>query len=466
MRHESYPAPSQASPDAVIRLAGWITGAVGVGGYVFWAAAGGLVREGNWVGVDFRVYYQAAQVLSRGGDIYGAGISPPYVYPPLLAALIVPLTALSQTDAIIFWKLLQHVCLVAAGVLLIKMAPARIRPLVGGLLLLGWLTVAVQDEIRVGESNSLVLLLIVGALWLVARGEEEKQGAGEAEADGNRSQHRLTKEQGVWTLGILGAGGLLALAVSIKVLPVLLIGYFWWRGPRTVAAAATGGFVALQLLSLAITPATTRYWLVEFPGLFGQAFPYPDNQSLNAFFARALLPGDESGLPPVQLADGALVRPIITWVANALVVAAAIWVLWRSRRGVTLLQASERQVRLLLEVGLVLLTTHLVSGSTWLHHLVQLAVPVTGLLGAWWLAQGPGAGNQRSGIGTASLATIIGVGIALLLHRPYDWAFVVAAVAPGNSLLALLASSMAMWVVVGLWAAVAVALVRGVKRET
>jgi hypothetical protein len=161
------PAQATTPLDGVMRLAGWVMAAVGVGGYLFWALDGGLVREGNWVGVDFHVYYQTAQALTRGENIYQTGVSPPYVYPPLLAMLVTPLTALSPTAATILWKLLQHVCLLISGWLLVRLVPVRIRPLAAGLLLLGWLTHPLQEEIHVGESNSLILLLVAGALSLV-----------------------------------------------------------------------------------------------------------------------------------------------------------------------------------------------------------------------------------------------------------------------------------------------------------
>ena len=99
------------------------------------------------------------------------------------------------------------------------------------------------------------------------------------------------------------AGMLLALAAGIKVLPLLLVAYFWWRGPRRVAAFATAGFVALQLATLVVTPSTARYWFVEFPSLFGQTFPFLDNQSFNAAISRAFLPTDPS-LPDMQILTG------------------------------------------------------------------------------------------------------------------------------------------------------------------
>ncbi|HYO48296.1 MAG TPA: glycosyltransferase 87 family protein, partial [Chloroflexia bacterium] len=390
------PSAQAATPlDRLMRLAGWIMAAVGVGGYLFWALDDGLVREGNWVGVDFRVYYQTAQALTRGENIYQAGVSPPYVYPPLLAILVTPLTALSPTAAIILWKLLQHFCLLISGWLLVGLVPARSRPLAAGLLLLGWLTHPLQEEIQVGESNSLVLLLVAGALWLIVRRDQGPGTRGEGSEVEGQNEDRGTEIEGArqaelelrpftprstsllpgpWSLA---PGILLALAVSIKVLPALLVGYLWWRGPRAVAAVATVGFLGVQLVSLLVTPSTAHYWLVEFPGLFGQAFTFPDNQSINAFLARALLPTDPN-LPPMQVASGEALRPILTWLANLLVLLAAIWVLWVARSPTAYPAGHGRNVRLLLEVGLVLLTTHLVSGSTWPHHLIQFSVPLLG----------------------------------------------------------------------------------------
>ena len=82
-------------------------------------------------------------------------------------------------------------------------------------------------------------------------------------------------------------------------------------------------------------------------------------------------------------------------------------------------------VWLLLEVGLVLLTIHLVSGSTWLHHLIDLAVPIAGLLGAWWLGQEAEGGRQKAGGRSLLFAVALGAGIAVLLHKPADWVLLV-----------------------------------------
>src|SRR5688572_17876626 len=99
---------------------------VGVGGYAYWAVNGGLVSEGNWIGVDFGVYYQAALALEESGDVYVGDISRLFLYPPLLALMVVPLTFLPATAATIFWKVFQHVCLASVGGLLVSLVPRRV----------------------------------------------------------------------------------------------------------------------------------------------------------------------------------------------------------------------------------------------------------------------------------------------------------------------------------------------------
>jgi hypothetical protein len=433
---------SQPLPSLVqARLAGLALAVVGVGGYLIWWAGAGLVREGNWVGLDFHVYYAAAQVLRRGGDIYASGLSPQYVYPPFLAALVVPLTGLPTPNAAtIAWKLLQHACLLASGGLLVHLLPGRARWVGAGVLLLGLLTVPVHDEVYLGESNSLVLVLVVGAVWLMARDQGSGAGSQGAGDGARRARWSLTP-------AAVGAGVLLALAVSIKVLPVLLVAYLWWRGPRGVAAVATGGVVLIQAGLLLLTPTTADYWLIHLPALFGEAFPYPDNQSLNAAIARALLPGTDPTLPSLQLAGGATLRPVLTLLANGLTVAATVGALATLRRPATLPPGPNRTAHLLLETGLILLTIHLVSGSTWLHHLIDLAVVMVGV-GSWGLGVGKGRPERRL---LPAASAVIGAGLGVLLWRPAEWVLAINQLAPNVALLAWFAGNAALWVVSAFW---------------
>ena len=81
-------------------------------------------------------------------------------------------------------------------------------------------------------------------------------------------------------------------------LRVIVIAYLWLRGPRLVALVATIGFLLLQVIMLLLTPSTADYWITQFPSLFGQAFPFLDNQSLNATIARASPPAPTPPCPP------------------------------------------------------------------------------------------------------------------------------------------------------------------------
>jgi hypothetical protein len=211
---------------------------------------------------------------------------------------------------------------------------------------------------------------------------------------------------------------------------------------------------------LMLTPSTARYWTVEFPQLFGQAFPYLDNQSLNALVSRALLP-TALGLPDMQIMQAEWLRPGVTWLLNLLTLTACAGVLWaaRDRTSAQTVKGQIRTVRLLLEGGLVLLTIHLVSGSTWLHHMVDLPVPLAALLGTTWLrysAEGIGTGKRAA----LPVALIIGASLLLLLRRPGDWVSLLPSPAQANPFFVFIASNTGVWVLLLLWTTVAVALLR------
>ena len=91
---------------------------------------------------------------------------------------------------------------------------------------------------------------------------------------------------------------------------------------------------------------------------------------------------------------------------------------------------------------------------------MDLAVPIAGLLGVWWLALREGEVGVPAGWRTPLVALGLGGALALLLHRPGDWALMVNTVAPGHPALALVAGGAALWVVVGLWLVVAAALLQ------
>jgi hypothetical protein len=442
----------------LLRVLSLVLACIGLAGYALWLGSGVLVKEGNWVAVDFHVYYSVARVLSQGRDIYTAGISPPYVYPPFLGIIVLPLSGLSANTATIIWKIGQHICLLAAGGLLVSLLPRGVRLISTGLLFLTLLLVPIQYEVLLGESNSLVLVLIAACLWVTSRAVAKETWLPTSQQA--KDKNTPASSQGDTLMAV--AGMMLAIAASIKVLPLILVAYFWLRGPQRVALSATVGFVALQLASLAVTPSTLRYWFVEFSALFGQAFPFLDNQSFNAAISRAFIPTDPT-LPNMQLASGDFLRSLLTWLANLLALLALFLVLRSASPPSTAKDAPTYRVRLLLETGLILITIHLVSGSTWLHHLVDLCIPLCGIAGAWWLQQGQGTTTSGKRYTPVIIATALAISFFLLLRRPEDWLASFNGLATINPLIALAISNSALWAVLALWAVTALASKDGAR---
>ena len=124
---------------------------------------------------DFNAYWHAAHALRSGGSPYA--LLPPvgtggtvtqtlnaYLYPPFLAAVLVPLTALSLGEATLVWIVLLQALTVGSYLLALDLL--RIRSWVGRVLLFDAfiLSYVVQENLQVGSIN--VLLLFTTLLWM------------------------------------------------------------------------------------------------------------------------------------------------------------------------------------------------------------------------------------------------------------------------------------------------------------
>ncbi len=195
-------------------------------------------------GSDFGIYYAAAEVLryTPAADLYaweplaavtrahgGCALWPHvlYVYPPLLALLLVPLTALPCGAATVTWHLVNVGLWALATVLLVEWV--RRRWAQEHTLLATALVVAASAfswpllyGFWLGQVHVLVLAGMIAALWLDDRG------------------HPML------------AGILLALVALLKLFPALLVVYYLLRGRWRIVAGATLGAAALVGLMLAV----------------------------------------------------------------------------------------------------------------------------------------------------------------------------------------------------------------------
>jgi Glycosyltransferase family 87 len=119
---------------------------------------------------DFDHLYEASKALAAGADIY-AGDSQHYIYPPLLALLLRPLSLIPLSAAAATWLVLNGGLLAAGAWLAARAAASRFSCLardqlitqaaiLGSLLLL----IEIHADLHLGQNDGLVVLALVLAL--------------------------------------------------------------------------------------------------------------------------------------------------------------------------------------------------------------------------------------------------------------------------------------------------------------
>jgi alpha-1,2-mannosyltransferase len=231
---------------------------------------------------DFNVYYHAAREVIAGRDPYqhSLGDWTPYIYPPLLAELIVPLAILPLPVAAYVWFLISAASIVAAAWMSASLAsgrsglddaeeqlnePASLRAAIAAgaaVLVLRF----VLDTFNQGQVNAVVTALAVAHIYLYAR----KRKALSAVA--------------------------LGIAVSIKLTPALFLLYHLAKLRLKFVVACSALLAAITVMSF--LPFGTRgpdafqtFWSRTVKNQQGYDFAYSGNQSLRGAIAR--LNGEE-----------------------------------------------------------------------------------------------------------------------------------------------------------------------------
>lgn len=318
---------------------------------------GGSLLYAGWIGYqyvrnqlfDFNLYYLAAYGLRQGVDVYAltrdflggeatgwaalaaeTGViayAPPYRYPPLTAQWVLPLTWLPYRTAGMIWLALSALAFMASAFWLGRLANRAYGVGLAFLLLL--LFVPMLTTLHAGQVNGFVLLALVLAVWGVHRGNS-------------------------WLAGIG-----VALGALLKLVPIVLVGYFFVRKLWAATLIAAGAIVLMLLSSyLTFSPETLPSYLASFftVGQPGSVFATPPNQSLNGVLGRLL-----SGvLPEAEIYRLALLAALV-------VVGITAWRLWP-------LQFLPPAWRF--EVGAIICAVTLITPYTWYHQLALLFVPL------------------------------------------------------------------------------------------
>jgi alpha-1,2-mannosyltransferase len=185
---------------------------------------------------DFNVYYHAAREIISGHDPYSHSLGDwtPYIYPPLLAELAVPLAVLPLPLAAYLWFLINAASITLAAYLSVTLLSENT---VGGaqqsrhsdadiwreVIAAGAILMVfrfVLDTLNLGQVNGLLAALAVAHIYLYSRGRR--------------------------TLSAI----VLAIAISIKLTPALLLVYHLAKLRLKFAIACAGILVAVTIASL------------------------------------------------------------------------------------------------------------------------------------------------------------------------------------------------------------------------
>lgn len=235
---------------------------------------------------DFDTYYYAAKRVTTGSAVYleQEKVSP-YIYPPFFACLIVPLTVFNIETASAIWYVLNLIlfalCLLLCFSLIFNSTRAssifKSFPPIPKILFLIITGILFLDNISMLQVNILVFFLILLGLYLFKRKKD------------------------------ILAGLFLALAISIKIIPVLFLIYFLIKREFKICASIVAGLlifsIAIPSLYLGLDNASRSIIIWAENVLFKtlSAVPSyemldnmfnPGNQSITAFFSRWLIKND------------------------------------------------------------------------------------------------------------------------------------------------------------------------------
>lgn len=319
--------------------------------------------------MDFAAYYYAATLVSAGHQdaLYdptdvalarSLGIPRShgparYIYPPVLAVCMAPLSRLPYSQASSLWFFVS-----LAGIA-VAMAVVRhalhvqgwrgqlLTPLVGIVVLN---MAAVQSDLAVGNLNWFILLAMA---WSLCLGLQQRTAA---------------------------AGAVLALPFAVKIVPaVFLTPYMLNRKWRVLP-----GFAVASVLILGLAAALAGYrpllqFLTVFDGRLDETAVHHNNQSLYGFVYRFV----RGSRLHMAIVDMPQVAGRVSQCLSLLVFGAGFALAWLRRKD------------LFYCYSILAVTVTLASPMTWRQHLVTLILPLAYLTGRYFHREALGQTMSR-----------------------------------------------------------------------
>jgi len=292
-----------------------------------------------------------AQSNDFGQELYRRHID--YLYPPIFLILIKPLAQVSMPWRALIFEGLKDISLIWSIFLAYRMARTCFRDFRLWMLALALLMTGrfIESDLSHGNVNLFVLLFVLAGcrLW--------------------------QKDHGFW------GGILLALAVSIKLTPALLLVY---AGYKRQWALVVGSAVGL-ILFLLLLPVMYLGWTVNLESLYAWVqhviVPFSTalnidatriNQSLAAVLLRHLTTTPAMERPHLIYINWAdLTRGQVAVIYKGCVLVLLAFAVWGTRG--TILRKDTPRFALHLSIVLILMV--LLSGYSWHAHYVYLLIP-------------------------------------------------------------------------------------------
>jgi len=329
--------------------------------------------------VDLKTFYVAGAAAAHSRNIYKVHLKSkayPYIYPPLLASLIRPLILLPLRQAILVWNLLQLFLIVVGFELLRRLlatfdTPMPVLLAAAIIFIHSW---SLVENITWVQINLWVWVAMLGSLLLLRR---------------NRP----------WS-----SGGLLAVAASIKLVPVLLLlllPLMDWRN----AAKWIGGFAIGVVASLLLVPALVGglSWAIDMNAAFvsllvenarntKHSLPWGENCANHSLLFGLKHIMGKCANPP-STGHAARIRSIYGVLRGIMVTGTTVTTLLSGWVHVSLIRSRRRSrgheaksdaeqvtsVLWLLTVAQTILVMLLVTPISWIHQWVLVLIPLAAL---------------------------------------------------------------------------------------
>lgn len=355
---------------------------------------------------DFNVFYYAAREALAGRDPYQSSLGDwtPYLYPPFLAVVLVPLALLPLPVAAYVWFLINAMSALAASWMSSCLAVGA-----GERICKPGHDAGGTDGLR-GDGDVLVPIVSAVSLLVVARFVLDNFSLGQVNplVTALAAAHVYLYSRNKKTASAL----MLAVAASIKLTPLVLLGYHIARRRWKFSAACLGLAVAISALSFLpfgsrAPDAFRTFWSRTIQNQQGYDLANAGNQSLRGAIAR-LTPAASRSLDHAASELSRRPPDPVTLMISLALVAAGMVAASRARSEV--LAASP------FVCGFVLL-----SPLSWKAHFVVLVFPVASLV-----AQAARTCGTRRGILTAVLAVVFALfnltSPAVIGLRAAEWA--------------------------------------------